>query len=265
MGINKVNYGSTTLIDISNDTVTAGSMLSGTTAHDNSGAAITGSIESKSSSDLTASGATVTVPAGCYTSQASKSVATGSVTATAWKDAVSEYYHNVRIVPQAKVAPSGYIAANTYSGNAVMVEVSELAFGDITISSNGTHDVTNYATATVSVPSKVGTASKSNSSATATSLAFSGLNGSPKAFAVRLETALSRNSSSSYYYITTMQYDGTNTYGNYWRMSTGNYYADTTHYSFTYSSGTLTVKSSGSRTAAGGSFYNGTYELVYVY
>lgn len=34
----------TILIDISSDTVTAGTMLSGTTAHDKSGASITGSV-----------------------------------------------------------------------------------------------------------------------------------------------------------------------------------------------------------------------------
>lgn len=44
MGINKVNYGSTTLIDISNDTVTANTLLSGSTAHDNSGTQITGAV-----------------------------------------------------------------------------------------------------------------------------------------------------------------------------------------------------------------------------
>jgi len=44
MGINKVNYGNTTLIDISADTVTANTLLSGTTAHDNSGTQITGAV-----------------------------------------------------------------------------------------------------------------------------------------------------------------------------------------------------------------------------
>lgn len=104
-----------------------------------------------------------------------------------------------------------------------------------------------------------------NSSATATSLAFTGLEAEPKAFFVRCKQQLTRSSNSSYYYVVTMQYDGENTYGNYWRMSNGTYYNDTSHYSFTYSNGTLTVKSSGSRSAAGGSFYNGTYELIYVY
>lgn len=44
MGVNKVNYGSTTLLDISNDTVTASTLLSGSTAHDNTGAQISGTV-----------------------------------------------------------------------------------------------------------------------------------------------------------------------------------------------------------------------------
>lgn len=44
MGINKVNYGNTTLIDISNDTVTANTLLSGATAHDNGGNQIAGAV-----------------------------------------------------------------------------------------------------------------------------------------------------------------------------------------------------------------------------
>ena len=59
-----------------------GKMLDGVTAYSN-GVKYTGNIPSKSSSDLTASGATVTVPAGHYASQASKAVASGSATAPA--------------------------------------------------------------------------------------------------------------------------------------------------------------------------------------
>lgn len=44
MAVNKVNFGNTTLIDISNDTVTANTLLSGATAHDNSGTQITGAV-----------------------------------------------------------------------------------------------------------------------------------------------------------------------------------------------------------------------------
>ena len=42
MGINKVQYGNTTLIDLTNDTVTPSVLMEGYTAHDRSGAVITG-------------------------------------------------------------------------------------------------------------------------------------------------------------------------------------------------------------------------------
>lgn len=44
MGINKVQYGNTTLIDLTSDTVTADKLLQGYTAHDRSGALINGTI-----------------------------------------------------------------------------------------------------------------------------------------------------------------------------------------------------------------------------
>lgn len=43
MGINKIIYAGNTLIDLTADTVTSASLLSGATAHDNSGTLITGS------------------------------------------------------------------------------------------------------------------------------------------------------------------------------------------------------------------------------
>lgn len=42
MGINKVQYGNTTLIDLTSDTVTADKLMQGYTAHDRTGAIITG-------------------------------------------------------------------------------------------------------------------------------------------------------------------------------------------------------------------------------
>lgn len=81
--VNKVNLADgTVLIDISTDTVTAGKMLSGTVAHDKSGAEITGTIPSKSGSDITVSGDTVSVPAGYYASAESKAVDTGNYSAS---------------------------------------------------------------------------------------------------------------------------------------------------------------------------------------
>ena len=80
---NKVIINGTTYIDLSSDTVAAGKMLSGTTAHDKNGASITGNIQTKNASSLTASGKTVTVPAGYYASQYTKDVASGTATTPA--------------------------------------------------------------------------------------------------------------------------------------------------------------------------------------
>ena len=67
-----------TAVSLSGDTVTASDMLYGVTAHDASGTAVTGNIVTKTQADLSASGDTVTAPAGYYASSASKSVASGS-------------------------------------------------------------------------------------------------------------------------------------------------------------------------------------------
>lgn len=64
--VNKVVLGDEVLLDLTADTVTAAKMLQGTTAHDKAGKSITGTIAPKSSSDITVSGASVSVPAGYY-------------------------------------------------------------------------------------------------------------------------------------------------------------------------------------------------------
>lgn len=60
-----------------NDTATAADLLLGKTAH-SKGIQITGTIPTKTSTDLTVSGKTVTVPSGYYAVAAEKSIATGS-------------------------------------------------------------------------------------------------------------------------------------------------------------------------------------------
>ena len=104
-------------------------------------------ITQRSSSDLTASGATVTVPSGYYSEQASKAVAGGTAgTPTATKGTVSN--HSVAVTPSV-TNTTGYITGGTKTGTAVTVSASELVSGTYTVDSSGTKDVTNYASASV--------------------------------------------------------------------------------------------------------------------
>ncbi len=115
-------------------------------------------ITRRSSTDLTASGATVTVPAGYYASQASKAVASGTEgTPTATKGTVSN--HSVSVTPSVTNS-AGYIEGGTKSGTAVSVSASELVSGTYTVSASGTHDVTNYASASVASGGATASATK---------------------------------------------------------------------------------------------------------
>ena len=75
MSVKKIEFDGKTLIDLTQDTVTAESMLNGVTAHNNEGDIITGNIPTKTAVDLTVNGKTVTVPAGYYGTKATKDVA----------------------------------------------------------------------------------------------------------------------------------------------------------------------------------------------
>ena len=89
MAVSKVILNGDTLIDVTQKTVTSASMLSGTTALKNDGTDITGSIASKTSSDLTANTLTVTAPAGYYASAATKTLSDQNLSAGNIKKDVS--------------------------------------------------------------------------------------------------------------------------------------------------------------------------------
>lgn len=169
MAISKIVYKSSpsatpvTWMDVTQKTVTSGTMLNGTTALKNDGTDITGNIASKTSSNLSASGATVTAEAGYYASSASKTVASGTEgTPTATKGTVSN--HSVTVTPSV-TNTAGYISGGTKTGTAVSVSASELVSGTYTVSASGTADVTNYAS--ISVPAMtLPSASSSTSSGT---------------------------------------------------------------------------------------------------
>ena len=93
----------------------ADKLLEGYQLIDQTGQAITGTIPSKSGTDLTASGATVTVPAGYYSAQASKSVATATqATPSITVDSGG------KIIASATQA-AGYVAAGTKTGSLQML------------------------------------------------------------------------------------------------------------------------------------------------
>jgi hypothetical protein len=104
---------------------------------------------------MTASGATVTAPAGYYENGASKTVASGTAgTPTATKGSVSN--HSVSVTPSV-TNTTGYISGGTKSGTALTITAAELVSGTKTINDNGTGiDVTNYATVDVDVASGSG-------------------------------------------------------------------------------------------------------------
>lgn len=122
--IPKSGSGTASFYDTSDATLDSGAkMLDGVTAYAN-GTKYTGTIEAKTSSDLSASGATVTAPAGYYASSASKSVGNGSATAPATisgsSASVSTGTNTLTLSKTVSVTPSvtaGYVSSGT-AGNA---------------------------------------------------------------------------------------------------------------------------------------------------
>ena len=123
---------------------TAAKILSGYSAWVD-GAEVKGSIASKSSSDLTASGATVTAPAGYYASSASKSVASGSATTPAT---------TITANPTISVSSAGLITATNSKTQSVTPTVSagyvsSGTAGTITVSGSNTSQLTVQAAQTI--------------------------------------------------------------------------------------------------------------------
>lgn len=155
------------------------------------------------------------------------------------------------------VTTSNLTAANIKNG--VTVTVGDADDADRVLSVTGTYEGGGGGEV------NIGTKTMTNADATDTSIQFTGLEGTPKAFFVRCTTTLSRSSSYRHYYVATMEYNGTSTKGNRWYRYNGQFSNITSGYSYTYLNGTLTLSSSGTQSTSPGSFYNGTYELVYIY
>lgn len=124
-----------------------GKMLSGNTAYAN-GVKYTGSIATKTGTDITASGDTVTVPAGYYASQQTKAVASGSATAPATISGTSASISTgtntltlSKTVPVTPTVSAGYVSAGTAGNSSVSLTASVTTKGAATITP-GTSDQT---------------------------------------------------------------------------------------------------------------------------
>ena len=123
----------------------AADLLAGKELLGSDGNIVTGTIPTKTASDLTASGATVTVPAGHYATQATKSVASGSA-----KTPATTITKN----PSISVNSSGLITASVSGTQSIAPTVtagyvSSGTAGMITVSGSATKQLTTQAAKTI--------------------------------------------------------------------------------------------------------------------
>jgi len=135
-------------VDTSDATLDGGGkMLSGVTAYAD-GTKYTGSIASKSGSDISASGDTVTVPAGYYASQQTKAVAGGSATPAATISGTSASLSTgsntltlSKTISNTPQVTAGYVSSGTAGNSSVSLTASVTTKAAATITP-GTSDQT---------------------------------------------------------------------------------------------------------------------------
>lgn len=140
--------GTAEFFDTSDATLDSGDkMLSGNTAYAD-GTKYTGTIATKTGTDISASGDTVTVPAGYYASQQTKAVAPGSATAPATisgtSASLSTSSNTLTLSKTISVTPTvsaGYVSAGTAGNSSVSLTASVTTKGAATYTP-GTSDQT---------------------------------------------------------------------------------------------------------------------------
>ncbi len=131
VSIPKATSGTADFYDTSDATLdSGGKMLSGNTAYAN-GTKYTGTIATKTGTDITASGDTVTVPAGYYASQQTKAVASGSATGpssvSGTSATVSTGTNTLTLSKTVSITPvvsAGYVSAGTAANASVSLTAS---------------------------------------------------------------------------------------------------------------------------------------------
>lgn len=135
MAISKLILNGETQMDVTSNTNTSNNMLSGVVGTKNDGTTVTGNIASKSSTDLTVSGATVTAPAGYYANAASKAVAT-----TTHPNPSASIASSTGVVTASHTQTTGYVTAGTTTGTLNLTTQAATTYNtstaDQTIASN---------------------------------------------------------------------------------------------------------------------------------
>ena len=103
--------------DVSDTTATSGDVLSGKYFYLSNGTKTQGTIATKTSSDLSVSGATVTVPAGYYASSASKAIGDGTVVASVSSNSGGSASMAATGFTAASSATSYYVTLSTSAGS----------------------------------------------------------------------------------------------------------------------------------------------------
>ncbi len=138
--IPKSGGGTAGFFDTSDATLDSGDkMLSGNTAYAD-GVKYTGTIASKTGTDITSSGDTVTVPAGYYPSQQTKTIAGGSATApaaiTGTTASISAGTNTLTLSKTVSVTPvvtEGYVSAGTAGNSDISLTAAVTTKGAETI------------------------------------------------------------------------------------------------------------------------------------
>lgn len=161
-----------TIIDLTQDTVTADTLLQGYTAHDKSGAPIIGTapsgepnLQAKTNVKPSTSSQVIEADSG-YDGLSSVQI-DAMPSGTAGTPTVSKgtvINHQVNVTPSVSNL-SGYIFGGTKTGTAVTVTASELASGNLALTANtASRNCIGYATVSVNVPYSTITVSSSNPS-----------------------------------------------------------------------------------------------------
>lgn len=146
MAVNKVVVNGSTIIDVSGDTVDANKLLLDYTATKNNGTKVTGNIAGKSANNLTASGSTVTVPAGFYSSQVTKNIAGGTATTPATTMAITPA---ITINTATGVITATVNSTKNVTPTIVSGYISAGTAGTITASGSNTSNLTTQAGKTI--------------------------------------------------------------------------------------------------------------------